>query len=260
MPDPLRFQKSITRELEVVKNRVRDLIDSANWAEEGRYKESILIKAINSQLPQHISTGTGFIIKKDETVNESDISKQHDIIIYDNRIPLIMKYGDFVVTTPSNVMGVIEVKSNLTPAKFRDTFKKLEESLENILGKYNEKFIGVLSFDFKNKAGNLYTTNTKNIIDTLKNSKKIVNHISLGEKYFIRFWKQQQGNELTPLVNTDSDFYNIYEIEELSYSYFISNILHRACKNIEERYWHSFPIVGTKELYRIKTIEIIGES
>lgn len=259
MPDPLRFQKSITQELEIVKNRVRDLIGSANWAEEGRYKESILIKAINSQLPQHISTGTGFIIKKDENSDRIVVSKQHDIIIYDNRIPLIMKYGDFIVTTPSNVMGVIEVKSNLSPAKFRDTFKKLENSLENLLENYNEKFIGVLSFDFKNKTGNLYNINTKNIIDTLRNSKKIANHISLGEKYFIRFWKQEQGNRLTPPVNTDSDFYNLYKIEDLSYSYFISNILHRTCENIEERYWHSFPIINTKEQDRIKTIAINSE-
>jgi len=264
MPDPLSYQKSITLELEIVKNRVRDLIGSASWGEEGRYKESILTKAINSQLPQHISTGTGFIMKKIEEPDNHEepykiiLSKQHDIILYDNRIPLIMKYGDFIIAIPNGVKGVIEVKSNLTPAKFRDAFKFLEGSLENLLDNYNNKFIGIFSFDFRNGDGQICNVLNRNIIKTLRSSKGIVNHISLGENFFIRYWKQHQGVDLDPPLVVDNDFYNIYEIDDLSYSYFISNILHRTCENIEERYWHSFPIIKTKEQYRRKTIELIG--
>ena len=40
--DAKEFQKSITEELDVVKNRIRNLIGNRHWGEEGRYKEAIL--------------------------------------------------------------------------------------------------------------------------------------------------------------------------------------------------------------------------
>lgn len=260
MPDTVRFQRSITEELEVVKNRVRDLVGNANWGEEGRYKESILTRAIESQLPQHISIGTGFIMKKTENPDDNQdnhfiLSKQHDIILYDNRIPLIMKYGDFIIAIPNSVRGVIEVKSNLSPGKFRNAFRFLENSLKNLFNEYNNKFIGLFSFDFRRDTDHLYNIESKNIIETLENSKGIVNHISLGERYFIRFWEHNQGLLLDPPIITENNFYNIYQINFLSYSYFISNILHRTCSDLDERYWHSFPI--NKEGNRRRIVEII---
>ena len=39
--DPEKFQKSITKELDTIKNRVRNLIGSSHWEEEGRYKENL---------------------------------------------------------------------------------------------------------------------------------------------------------------------------------------------------------------------------
>ena len=86
MPQNIRrFQVSITQELELTKNRVRDLIGNANWAEEGRYKEAILRKSISQFLPKNLSIGTGFIIANDdhEYGREGRISTQLDIIIYE---------------------------------------------------------------------------------------------------------------------------------------------------------------------------------
>lgn len=48
------FQKSITKELDVVKNRVRNLIGPAHWGEEGRYKEAVLKNIIKRFLPMAI--------------------------------------------------------------------------------------------------------------------------------------------------------------------------------------------------------------
>ncbi len=255
MPGSIDFQKSITKELEVIKNRVRDLIGSANWPEEGRYKEAILSKSIENQLPNHISCGTGFILR--ERDGEQILSKQHDIIIYDNRYPLIMKYGNFIVTTPMNTHGVIEVKSNVNPTLFRETFQKLENSLEDIFDDYNSKFIGIFSFNFKKPNGANYSISSGHVIkDTLKNSKKIVNHISLNEQVFIRFWNREEASSFEEPLIVNNDFFNTYRLHDLSFSYFISNILHRVCENIDERYWHSFPIVGTKERHRMETIVI----
>ncbi len=260
MPGSEDFQKSITLELDVIKNRVRDLIGNANWPEEGRYKEAILSKSIENQLPKHISVGTGFIVRK-ENAHSQILSKQHDIIIYDNRYPLIMEYGNFIVTTPANTLGVIEVKSNMTPALFQQTFKKLEESLDPLFDSFNDKFIGIFSFSFKRQNRRNYTIDSEHLIpQTLAESRKIVNHISLDEKTFIRFWESHEGANFEDPLITEHDFYNVYELEKLSYSYFISNILHRVCDNIDDRYWHSFPIHGTKERLRIRTIEIMNNA
>jgi len=49
----LDFQKSITKELDIVKNRVRSLIGNAHWGEEGRYKEAVLKTVINRFLPNY---------------------------------------------------------------------------------------------------------------------------------------------------------------------------------------------------------------
>lgn len=43
MPDYLEYQKSIAQEFKTQEKRVRQLIDAANWAEEGRYKEILVM-------------------------------------------------------------------------------------------------------------------------------------------------------------------------------------------------------------------------
>ncbi|OQX51685.1 MAG: hypothetical protein B5M53_10660, partial [Candidatus Cloacimonas sp. 4484_209] len=82
--DPEEFQKSITKELDIIKNRVRNLIGNTHWEEEGRYKEAILRNVIKRLLPSNLSIGTGFVIKKNN--GNTQISNQIDIIIYDNTV------------------------------------------------------------------------------------------------------------------------------------------------------------------------------
>lgn len=102
-----RYQESVTHELDVIRNRVRDLIGDVHWSEEGRYKEEILKKALRRYLPNNISVGSGSVTTID------GISKQLDIIIYNNHQPVLFSEGDFIIATPDNVLGVIEVKSEL---------------------------------------------------------------------------------------------------------------------------------------------------
>ncbi|MRG88149.1 hypothetical protein [Salinibacillus xinjiangensis] len=40
--DLVEFQKTISKELYTIKDRVKNLIGDAHWGEEGRYKESVL--------------------------------------------------------------------------------------------------------------------------------------------------------------------------------------------------------------------------
>lgn len=240
-----KFQESITKELDIVKDRVRNLIGSSHWGEEGRYKEAVLRNVIRKFLPANLSIGTGFVIRKDNNITQ--ISNQIDIIVYDNTIPVLFSEGDFVITTYKNVKGIIEVKTTISNSNLQETIEKAKEN-GKCIGK--EIFNGIFSYGYDNDI------NSNHIDDALKSAQGCVNHLSLGKNIFIRFWKKKDGNRLSPPVRKcEGDFYNIYRIEGLSFSYFISNLLDMACcKKLDDRWWLLFPIKGTKEVHREKTI------
>jgi hypothetical protein len=249
------YQKSITAELESTKNRVRNLIGSANWGEDGTYKEAILRKIIGQYLPSNLSIGTGFIVSNNDHINGRNdlISTQLDLIIYDNHLPTVFKEGDFVIVTDDMVKAVIEVKSKVT--NYSLTAKN---SLNKIFTKFNELkqfpaltdvngdnkiFMGLFSFDYTDNF------NHDRIREALVASDGYVNHISLGSDKFIRYWNSTEGLR-DPLV-PDGRCYIKYNLADLSFSYFISNILHVvSSKKPNGRYWFSFPIEGTKETLR----------
>lgn len=256
----LRFQESVNKELEVTKDRVRDLIGSANWGEEGRYKEAILRKVISQFLPSNLHLGTGFILaKNDNSSGEqgSMVSRQLDLIVYEGKTPLIFREGDFVILTEDAVRAVIEVKTKVTNFSERNSsaLNKIAEKL-NRLREFQsfaptlhrrKKFVGIFSYDYSDSFMH------QRVEDMLRNSDGLINHISLGPHKFIRYWEDTKG--LNPPVNYDGRCYIRYNLQDLSFSYFISNLLHIvADEEPIQRYWFSFPIVGTKEQYRQEPI------
>jgi len=251
----LEFQKSITRELDVIKNRVRNLIGNAHWGEEGRFKEAILKTIINRFLPNNLSIGTGFI-SGELGLGDSMISNQLDLIIYENSIPVLFKEGDFIITTEKNVRGIIEVKSRLDTTNLRktvDDFNSLAQFPLIANNGENRIFKGL--FAYENGINNIENNLTFETL--LKDSRGNINHISAGKNYFVRYWRN--NNNLFPPVNMNNPFYSLYDIDELSFSYFISNLIHiTADQELNDRYQFSFPIEGTKEICRKKTIEIPG--
>jgi hypothetical protein len=255
MPGNTRlFQESITQELDSIKNRVRNLIGNRQWAEEGRYKEDILRTLLRKFLPKNLSVGTGFILKANGD-NDIDnvLSSQLDIIVYDNTRPVLFSEGDFIITTLSNVCGIIEVKSKLTEFTFRNVVEQFDNSisdfLEDIYANTDRTvFRGVFSYDFQ---GNI---DSRNIDNALRTSSHSINHISLGTNFFIRYWKHDDIGRLGGEIDCQNDFYNLYDIAGLSFSYFISNLIHTTCGGLDDRYWFSFPIQGTKEMHRRRTI------
>ncbi len=246
--DIIAFQKSITHELDVVKNRVRNLIGNAHWGEEGRYKEAILKNIIKKFLPSNLSVGTGFILNNN---NQNDISRQLDIIVYENTLPVLFSESDFIVTTLRNVRGIIEVKTRINSNTINAVVEQFDNSVNSLGGiiKRRRMFLGIFSFEFD---GNI---EDERIDTSLVECHGIVNHISLGPNFFIRKWKHSDAQNLEPPVECETNFYNVYGIESLSFSYFISNLLAIATPGgLRDRYWFSFPIQGTKEVNRLRTI------
>lgn len=253
----LEFQKSITNELDIVKNRVRSLIGNAHWGEEGRYKEAVLKTVINRFLPNSLSIGTGFITGE-LGLGDTIISNQIDLIVYDNSIPVLFREGDFIITTEKNVRAIIEVKSKLNITNLRkvvNDFNSLNQFPLIADNGDNRIFKGL--FAYENGITNIETNN--NFEQELRNSRGNINHITVGKNYFVRHWRNNLN--IHPPVNAVNPFYSLYKIDDLSFSYFISNLIHISSNQLlDDRYQFSFPIVGTKEVSRKKVVEMEGRN
>ncbi len=244
-----KFQKSISLELDTIKNRVRELIGDANWGEEGRYKESVLKNVLKRFLPNSFSVGTGFIVSSGEEA-ENNCSSQIDIIIYDNSYPLLFKEGDFIVASPESVKAIIEVKTALDNGRISGilgTANKnggiASESVFNGVFVYEEREITIE----KNKL-------KPELYKSLIESNGEVNHLCIGKNYFFKYWDTQ-----TKYEHQLDRVYSYYRIKDLAYSYFISNLIESlAPDKVKDQSWFLYPIKNSfgKEAHKLNDIRL----
>ncbi len=274
MPDYLEYQKSVAAEFKAFENRVRNLIDDSHWGEEGHFKEVILMNYLKRVLPKHLSVGTGFVRNKDT------LTKQIDIIIYDNSFPLLFSEGDFIIATPVNVIGIIEVKSNISPDGICNIIDRANTNAAIISGETDMSlFNGIFSFNSSNEEPDLYIKHLAEFDYTklieLKHFNQIlsnrlyscVNHISLGDRFFIKLWPVGQNcdNQFFS-TNIGSPHYSLYDMEDgLSFSYFLSNLQEFIIRRVtgylraelpEELELFLYPIPEGKEAHLIDRIEL----
>jgi len=220
------FHKSTSKEMNAIKDRVRNLIGGYNWGEEGRYKESILINTLRRFIPKTFAVGTGFVIKKTERNILHDSSSQIDLIIYDTAFPLLFSEGDFVILTPEAVRGIIEVKTNIENLSKKKLLEMVEKA--NNDGKFISEgqlrkkhlFNGIFGYEGYNNTRTRIITQTKSFLS--ESVKKhifspnsdfyLLNHFCFNNKYFLRYWRNEYS-------------YSLYDLEDLSFSFFISNII-----------------------------------
>lgn len=240
------YQKSISIELISIKNRVRDFIGKNHWGEDGRYKEIILRDIIAGKLPKYASCGTGFIVGADQHV-----STQIDIIVYRNDMPMLFKKGDFIIAPQEAVLGLIEVKTKLHSGNIEETIRKAHAN-GNLVE--SEIFNGIFSYDnYLTGINNSFHIDDK-IRDLLCNYSGNINYISFGKDYFLKYWKDGQPN------NQPNNKYHLYKIEDLSFGYFISNLIEDSyIKTLERPIPETlkavlYPIENTKEAYKIDTL------
>jgi len=245
-PSSLEYQKSIAREFNATKDRIRYLIGSTHWGEDGRYKEVILMNFLKRLLPNNIEVGTGFIKEG------NNISTQIDIIIYNPSLPLYFKENDFVIVHPKSVLGIIEVKSNPDRNKIADAIYKANQAGEVIQGNliFNGLFIfGEASKNQKHSSKLLKNPRNgefkKSLLDALT-KKNGINHIVSNDGAFLKKWNNE-------------DKFSCYAIKELATSYFFSNLLDIINSRTElsgipkSMYEHLYPIPeGKKKFIRWK--------
>jgi hypothetical protein len=219
----IEFHKSTTRELLAIKDRVRNLIN--HWGEDGRYKEAVVKTIIERFLPEKFRIGTGFVVRQAAERGQHESSKQIDLIIYDTSFPILFKEGDFVILTADSVNGIIEVKANATNQGLANIVKTANDNGQFIYqGRSNQSeriFNGIFSYDSTiNNVGtisNAISTPWNNIHPTDGRDKFCVNHISFNQNWFYKFWEQERVENNPP--------HRLYEVEELSFSFFISNLV-----------------------------------
>ena len=237
--DVLKYQSSISKEFLVFKDRVRSLIGNRHWGEEGRYKEIILINFLRKHIPKNMSVGTGFIMNGNEY---SKMSSQIDIIIYDESFPVIFKENDFVIVHANSVLGIIEVKSQFYKNTFEEVIKKAKDNAL-LIPPDRRIFNGIFFYDCNER--DFY--NDESFCVSLRDISGKVNHICFGENFFLKYWTGE---------------YKLYKINNLSFSYFLSNLIERAyrlCNNymsLEYLKWFLYPIEESKEAHLIKTFEM----
>src|SRR5215510_13798348 len=97
------YYRSLTSELEAVKDRVRNFIAGNHWLTDGEWRESVLRAIMAQRLPSNVNIGRGFVITEDGPTT------QCDILIYRSDRPILFRQGDLAFVTPDAVVAIIEV-------------------------------------------------------------------------------------------------------------------------------------------------------
>lgn len=237
--DLIEYHKSLHMELNAVRNRVRQLMDDVHYLTDGELKESVLRSVLRRYLPNNISVGRGFIH------NGRRCSKQIDILLYSSDHPVLFRDGDLVFVTPDAVKGIIEVKTNLNYTTINTAIEQLNEQA-NIIVNPN-CFVGLFSYeyegDYNTRLLERVCSNTR-----LRENNSKINHILIGELFF-KYWK------IDPSTHDPCSKWHAYRLEELSYAYFINNLIEWVSKNSFNQYSKLWFPLDSKEHHHYK----IGE-
>ncbi|KVF31170.1 DUF6602 domain-containing protein [Burkholderia vietnamiensis] len=216
--DITRYLKSISAECQALKNRVRDLIDDHHWGTDGAWKESVLRAMISRTIPTTYSVASGFVITEERP------STQIDILIYDNSIPVLYKGGDLVFVPPSACAAIIEVKTSLDAAQFREAATKVADICE-LIQRYEQGkplFSGIFAYDGRPTPRRLLEH-----INHAANGHegRIVNHVSIGTSSFVKYWPYDPAsNDLL------YKHWHHYELQDLAPGYFLHNLMSHLTK------------------------------
>jgi hypothetical protein len=240
--DVTSYFKSLSAELEAMKNRVRQFISDQHWLTDGEWKEGVLRNILRRNLPSTVDVGRGFI------VTDGGVSRQIDVLIFDTSKPLLFRDGDLVFVTADAVEGVIEVKSSVNPRTFRAACQRLVETSELVLhcsprhGTYH-KFFSVFSYENEIADDGRYL---EVLFDLSNEPNRLLHFFCLSKDLLIRFWEENPDNPQRLYYRWHS-----YHLAGIAPGYFIHNVVQAVCPHSvgeNEALW--FPIDG-KERYRI---------
>ncbi|GLQ97626.1 DUF6602 domain-containing protein [Dyella mobilis] len=244
------YYQSLSVECYALKNRVRHFIDRKNWLTDGEWKESVLRSLISRSSPDSVKVGRGFVVSHDWA------STQIDILLYDSSHPVLYRDGDLVFISPSACRGVIEVKTSVDATTFAKACDKLADNAQNVRERKGEEiFVGIFSYEAS--ANDL---DARKLLELAKSSAngdplRIINHVSLGRSFFVRYWASEPNEIHGPERRVSSNgsrrragkyqSWHLYRLPDMAFGYFIHNALVSMASNlsIEEENVY-FPLDG----------------
>jgi hypothetical protein len=234
--DVNKYFQSLSSELHAVKNRVRNFIGSNHWPTDGEWKETVLRTVLRRHLPNNVKIGRGFVVRPNSP------SKQIDVLIYDSSKPILYQDGDLIMLSCDAVKGIIEVKSNIEIAGFRQIIDKLANNAQFIYeGRIDETSIFVGLFAYDSNIGKNHSQRVLNELRSVANQKRqrVVNHVALGNSLFIRYW----ATSPTRMANYCQ--WHFYWLHRMSCGYFVNNVVDSVAEesvSVNEDIW--FPAEG----------------
>ncbi len=259
--------RSLSLEIDALKNRVRNLIDYAHWPTDGEWKESVLRTILRRYLPADIGVGRGFVITPDACTG------QIDVLLYDTSKPILYRDGDLVIVTPDAIKGIVEVKTSMPSAA--DVFDRLMdnvafirdairptggEALQNLMGFGNnsntrqEIFAGLFCYEWDYSPRKTQTLLTALQESAQGNQDRTIDYLSIGDSLFIHYWRYFKEPPADALIQ--NDLWHAYHTDRLARGYFVHNIVASVAQSSVDRnkpLW--FPPEG-KEFSKVASISL----
>lgn len=210
--DPRNYFKSLGAELDALKQRVRHLLADRHWQTDGEWKESVVRQVLRRQLPATALVGRGFVVTGESATH------QVDILIHDASRPVLFRDGDLVFVTPDAVLGIIEVKSRVTPSLFRDAAEKLASDINLVrLHPNTRAFAALFAFEADGANSEAYLEGT---VTAASKWDERLDFAGIGPDRFIKYWHFDPIDEKQMYESWHS-----YYLPGLASGYFIHNVV-----------------------------------
>jgi len=247
----IEYHKNIGKQLELMRDQVRNLIGSSHWLSDGQHKEVILQKVIREHIGSSYHVGSGFVYCS--TTN----SNQIDILITEAKTPTLFQEGDFKIITPESTAGIIEVKTQQVGCDLKETLKKISQNIQLIRNEGGTRCCsGLFAYDPTDRLEYRFSELFQDEILFQYH----INWICLGPDYFIRYWRQ--GDRIWnngETIEIPIDQYRLYKLPELAYSYFINNAIMDTNRHSDCTYENAwFPLAEGKETHFVAGVSKNG--
>jgi hypothetical protein len=217
--DELEYFRSITLELQALKNRVRHFIRDRQWLTDGEWKESVLRAVLRRHLPQDVGVGRGFVITQEGP------STQIDILLYDRSRPVLYGDGDLVIITSDACKGIIEVKTHVDGVTLQRAIQKLSDCRDYVSRTAQcQPFTGLFVFDYESDSFQDLLTSLKEA--AAGSSRRVLNCVSLGTSLFTRYWWLAPEAPQRPVY-----IFRAYKLVDMAPAYFVHNAVEHLCEH-----------------------------
>lgn len=220
MPDFMAYHRSVTDELDALKNKIRNLV--THWPTDGEWKEAVIRTMLRRHLPPSHPVGRGFIVDRGQS------STQIDILTLRPESPTLFRDGDLTIVTPDAPSAVAEVKTSPQgyTAWVEVAVKLVEHGRRCRDVARNHPWLGIFSFE----GVEAQVSNALNALCTARQETGVsINCVCIGYDYFIRYWPKGQVEPGDPPRDAKREYWRAYHLEHLAPSYFLSNMVDGIC-------------------------------